>query len=222
MLICRCVARRRGSHHRAVWEESRDARALQKGITDTRTYTQLPFPVNLVCVHALRCLCAVCVSGGARPDSDHEKSGRLRLFSGARRVGSQWPLPAGQSGLCSCFARLPHSIIIAVYKSLTQKHTHTRTLIFSLLTFNFVLPPSSGSHLEVAEDSRPQQRDSQWHDERPASSGQLSYKTTVFTLTLTPKSLDEVFFFHLFYSLTLNQLELSESRFPICKCVFFT
>lgn len=120
----------------------------------TDKYTQLPFPVNLVCIHTL---CAVCVSGGARSDSDHEKSGCLGLFSGARRVGSQRPLPAGQSGLSSSFACLPHSIIITVYKSLTQKHT----LIFSLLTFNFVLLPSSGSHFEVAEDSWPQQRDSQ-------------------------------------------------------------
>lgn len=178
--------------------------------------------MNLVCVHAL---CAVCVSGSARSDSDHEKSGRLGLFSGTRRVGSQRPLPAGQLGLFSSFARLPHSIIITVYKSLAQKHT--RILIFSLLTFNFVLLPSSGSHLEVAEDSRPQQRDSQRHDERPASSGQLSYKTTVFTTALTPKALDQVFFlvlfyFFFFYSLTLNQLELFEPRFPISKCMFFT
>lgn len=177
MLICRRVARRRGSHHRAVREESRDARALQKGITDTHTPTPSFLSQWISCVFTLWVLC---VSGGARSDSDHEKSGRLRLFSGARCVGSQWPLSAGQSGLCSSFARLPHSIIITVYK---KTHTHTRKLIFSLLTFNFVLLPSSGSHLEVAEDSRPQQRDSQWHDERPASSGQLSYKTTVFILT---------------------------------------
>lgn len=40
-------------------------------------------------------LCAVCISGRSRSDSHHEESGGLGLFSGARRLRGQWPLPAG-------------------------------------------------------------------------------------------------------------------------------
>lgn len=39
---------------------------------------------------------AVCVSGRSRSDPHHEESGGLGLFSGARRLWSQRPLPAGR------------------------------------------------------------------------------------------------------------------------------
>lgn len=191
MLICRRVARRRGSHHRTVREESRDARALQKGITQTHTHTHSFLSWWISCVFTL---CALCVSQAVPDLIQIMKSLVVSGYSPEHDVsGVSDPfLQVSQDSAAALLAS--HTVSSLQSVKVLLKNTHTHTLIFSMLTFNFVLLPSSGSHLEVAEDSRPQQRDSQWHDERPASSGQLSYKTTGSTTTLTTKAPDEVFF----------------------------
>lgn len=99
--VCRCASWRSGAHHQAVWAELGGTGAVPEG---TQVLTDL---MSSSCPHCpLLLFVSLFTSDSARSDSDHERSGRVGLFSGAWRGRNQWSLPPGQFGrLCSSLVR---------------------------------------------------------------------------------------------------------------------